>query len=231
MPSSSSDVPGPIINLYEDVNVPLYNYNNTIDRNYGELTQNPYSGKNTWTSNIISNVESINNANKLNAIIASIYIYYADVPYKTFSITTQILLQIDGTRIVTQDSSMNFTITDISTNVLFNNSPINYSASTITNKINDTIINSSSSKTFNIPTSTSTSTSTLFSTTYYLGLLQITNLKLPFQKGYIFDIQPIITYTTSSNVTITSTTIICNVDPRPTNLNNKSYQTPMITAI
>ena len=219
MPSSSSDVPGPIIDLYEDVNVPLYNYNNTIDRNYGELTQNPYSGKDTWTSNIISNVPSINNTNKLNAIIASIYIYYADVPYKTFSITTPILLQIDGTRIKTQDSSMNFIISNISTNILFNNSPINYS--TITNTINN-----NSTQTFNISISSNS-----FSRTFYLGLLKITNIKLPFQKGFIFDIQPVITFSTSSNVTITSTTIIFNVDPRPTNLNNKSYQTPTITAI
>jgi hypothetical protein len=223
MPSSSSDVPGPIINLYEDVNVPLYNYNNTIDTNYGELTQNPYSGKDTWTSNIISNVQLIknsNNANKLNAIIASIYIYYADVPYKTFSITTPILLQIDGSRIQTQDSSMNFIISNISTNILFNNSPINYSANTITNTINN-----NSSQTFNISISSNS-----FSRTFYLGLLKITNIKLPFQKGFIFDIQPEITFSTSSNVTITSTTIICNVDPTPTNLNNKFYQTTRITA-
>lgn len=223
MPSSSSDVPGPIINLYEDSNVPLYNYNNMIDTNYGFLTQgtNPYYGKDTWNSNIISNVQSIknaNNSNKLNAIIASIFIYYADVPYKIFSITTPISLQIIGTRSGTLDNSMNFTISDISTNILFNNTYVNYSA--ITNTINDY-----SSQIFNIPISSST-----FSTTYYLGLLKITNIKLPFQKGIIFDIKPEITFSTSSNVTITSTTIICNVKPTPTNLNNKSYQSPTITA-
>lgn len=222
-PSSSSDVPGPIIDLYEDVNVPLYNYNTMINTNYGFLTQGltPYYGKNTWNSNIISNVQSIknaNNSNKLNAIIASIFIYYADVPYKIFSITTPISLQIIGTRSGTLDNSMNFTISDISTNILFNNTYVNYSA--ITNTIND-----SSSQIFNIPISSST-----FSTTYYLGLLKITNIKLPFQKGIIFDIQPEITFSTSSNVTITSTTIICNVKPTPTNLNNKSYQSPTITA-
>jgi hypothetical protein len=220
-PSSSSDVPGPIIDLYEDVNVPLYNYNTMIDTNYGFLTQGltPYYGKDTWNSNIISNVSStLNNTNKLNAIIGSIFIYYADVPYKTFSITTPISLQIIGTRSVTQDNSMNFTISDISTNIIFNNTSVNYSA--ITNTINN-----NSSQTFNIPI-----TSSSFSITYYLGLLKITNIKLPFQKGFIFDIQPKITFSTSNNITISSKTIIFNVKSTPTNLNNKSYQIPTITA-
>jgi hypothetical protein len=220
-PSSSSDVPGPIIDLYEDVNVPLYNYNTMIDTNYGFLTQGltPYYGKDTWNSNIISNVSStLNNTNKLNAIIGSIFIYYADVPYKTFSITTPISLQIIGTRSGTQDNSMNFTISDISTNIIFNNTSVNYSA--ITNTINN-----NSSQTFNIPI-----TSSSFSITYYLGLLNITNIKLPFQKGFIFDIQPKITFSTSNNVTISSKTIIFNVKSTPTNLNNKSYQIPTITA-
>ena len=197
IPSSSSDVPGPIIDLYEDVNVPLYNYNNTmIDTNYGVLTT-PYYGKDTWNSNIFSNISSSNNAdntNKLNAIIASIFIYYADVPYKTFSITTPISLHIIGSQ------SMSFTISKISTNIIFNNNTVSYS--TITNTINDNY-----SQTFNI------SSSSLPSRTYYLGLLKITNIKLPFQKGFIFDIQTEITFSTSRNV---SSTIIFNVEPDPT---------------
>ena len=219
IPSSSSDVPGPIIDLYEDVNVPLYNYDNTtIDTNYGVLTQgtSPYHGKDTWNSSIISNVSSSDNGintDKQNAIIACIFIYYADVPYKTFSMTTPISLQIKGTRSGT-DNSMNFTISNISTNIIFNNNRVSYS--TITNTINN-----NSSQTFVVPCSSSS-----FSTTYYLGLLKMTNIKLPFQKGIIFDIQPEITFSTSSNVTISSTTFIFNVKTEHVNL----YQTPTITA-
>jgi hypothetical protein len=216
IPSSSSDVPGPIIDLYEDVNVPLYNYNNTmIDTNYGVLTT-PYYGKDTWNSNIFSNISSSNNAdntNKLNAIIGSIFIYYADVPYKTFSITTPISLQIIGTQ------DMSFTISNISTNIIFNNNTVSYS--TITNTINDNY-----SQTFNI------TSSSLPSRTYYLGLLKIINIKLPFQKGFIFDIQHEITFSTSSNVT--STTIFFNADPTNFTISTDPiiypYQTPTITA-
>lgn len=220
IPSSSSDVPGPIIDLYEDVNVPLYNYNNTmIDTNYGVLTT-PYYGKDTWNSNIFSNISSSNNAdntNKLNAIIGSIFIYYADVPYKTFSITTPILLEINGTLISKDNSSINFTISNISTNIIFNNNTVSYS--TITNTINN-----NSSQTFNI-----TDLSSSFSKIYYLGLLNITNIKLPFQKGFIFDIQPEITFSTR-NVNITSTAITFNFEPEPDDLNDNEYKTPTINA-
>jgi hypothetical protein len=191
-----------------------------IDTNYGFLTQGltPYYGKDTWNSNIISNVSStIFDTNKLNAIIGSIFIYYAGVPYKTFTITTPISLHIIGTRNGTTNS-VNFTISDISTNIIFNNTSINYSA--ITNTINN-----NSSQIFNIPI-----TAASFSITYYLGLLKITNIKLPFQKGFIYDIQPKITFSISNNVNISSKNIIFNVEPRPTDLNNKSYQIPTITA-
>lgn len=223
-PTSSSDVPGRIIDLYEDVNVPLYNYNNTmIDSNFGFSTQgtNPYNQKQTWNYHANSDVPSTSLASdKLNANVASIFIYYADVPSKTFAVTTPITLKVTGSKtITTQDSSINFTITSISTKILFNNNPI----ATITTTSN---INNNSSQSFTIPITTST-----FSINHYLGLLNMTNMTLPFQKGYIFDIQPEIAYTiTPSNATVTSNSVVFNVGTTPTQLNGFSYQATSIMA-
>lgn len=223
-PTSSSDVPGRIINLYQDDNVPLYNYNNTmIDSNFGFSTQgiNPYDGKKTWNYHTDSDVPSTISSNKLTANIASIFIYHADVPSKIFTITTPISLKVTGSKTTsTQNSSVNFTITSISTKILFNDNPI----ATITTTSN---INNNSSQSFTIPMTTSTQTQV----TYYLGLLKITNVRLPFQKGYIYDIQPEIAHTiTPSNATITSSSVVFNVGTTPTQLNNLSYHATSITS-
>jgi hypothetical protein len=77
-PTSSCGVPGPIIYLYEDNNVPLYNYNTNIDGNYGILSQgvNPY-GK-TWDYTKDTDKTATNKENPFTAIITSLFIYYND---------------------------------------------------------------------------------------------------------------------------------------------------------
>lgn len=202
-PTSSCGVPGPVIYLYEDDNVPLYNYTTNIDSNYGILTQglNPY-GSETWdfTKDYNKTVNN-SNTNTFTSTITSLFIYYRDVPYKTFTITTPIALHFQGNTITSVTSQiMAFNISSITTNILYNNT------------IYGTTIRSSN---HNFPTGITVTPSALgqFSGNCYLGQITIKNITVPIQKGFIFDIKTVITYTNNltTNVNDTSLTTIFNV--------------------
>ena len=199
-PTSACGVPGPIMYLYEDNNVPLYNYTTNIDSNYGILTQgiNPFNKTWDYTNDSNKTVITNTNTNEFTSIITSLFIYYGDVPTRTFTITTPIALTFEG--IVTTQTppkSMTFKINAVLTNILYNNTPYQQIVSSYpTNTITVT------------PTEVNNYT---FSGTCYLGVITIITT-LPIQKGYIFDIQPIVKYTnTPTNVTVSSLKCTFNV--------------------
>jgi hypothetical protein len=200
-PTSASGVPGRVIYLYEDNNVPLYNFITNIDGNYGTLTQsdNPY--RTTWDYTKDSNKTGTNKENSFTAIITSLFIYYNDVPFKTFTITTPISLEFKGSATSLSSQSMNFTVSNVTTNILYNNIryiPITPTISNLPTKYEITVNNIYGSP---------------FSGKCYLGVITITNVILPIQKGFIFDIQPAITYTNSptSNITMETLKVTFNV--------------------
>jgi hypothetical protein len=198
-PTSACGVPGPVMYLYEDTNVPIYNYTTNTDSNYGILTQgiNPYGT--TWDY-----TKDTNKAD--NSIITSLFIYYNDdEPFKTFTITTPIVITFNGTKIPSSSSRITFNIDTVTTSILYNSSTYTPTQSLIhtftTNTINIDILSNSSST---------------FSGTCYLGSLEIKNIVLPIQKGYIFDIKPLVNYTITNlntNVVVSNLNIIFN----PTN--------------
>ena len=192
-PTSASGVPGPVIYLYEDDNVPLYKYNTNIDANYGILSQgdNPY--RETWDYTKESNKTGTNNANPFTAIITSLYIYYNDVPFKTFTITTPISLEFKCNASTFLSQNMNFKISNVTTNILYNDTVIPNTQCITSGPTNEITVN-------NI-------TSSQFSGKCYLGIITITNVILPIQKGFIFDIQPVVTYTNISTSSITVETL------------------------
>lgn len=205
--TTSSDVPGPIIYLYEDENVPLYNYNNNNDANYGILTQgiNPYNK--TWDYSKAYNKTSVyTGSSESNAIITSIFILYQDIPTKTFTITTPIALQFAGIKQF-GTSKIEFNIIDVKTDIIYNNNT--YITKTIVDHI------------YPMNTITVIANSTDFSGTCYLGLLTIQNINLPIQKGFIYDIKTTVTYSnTLLNVIITRENIIFNIDLYPILIQN-----------
>jgi hypothetical protein len=75
-PSTSSDVPGPAIMLYDDETVPLYNYISISNRSYSQ--QNP-EFNNTWDSKLYPNVK----LNNTDTIIGSIY--FIEMPYYSYN--------------------------------------------------------------------------------------------------------------------------------------------------
>jgi len=189
-PTSACGVPGPVMYLYEDTNVPIYNYTTNIDSNYGILTQgiNPYGTTWDYTKDF-NKICDISNNNHFTSIITSLFIYYSDVSYKIFNITTPITLTFNGTKIYQSQSNVNilFHITSVSTNILYNNE----------------IYTPSSLPSYTFPTSyiNINSTANDISGNCYLGLIEIKNIILPIQKGYIFDIQQVI------NCTVTLTNL------------------------
>lgn len=198
-PTSACGVPGTVIYLYEDDNVPLYNYTTNIDANYGILTQsdNPY-GK-TWDYTKDNNKPGTKTTTTFTSIITSLFIYFNDVSYKTFTITTPISLNFEGSKSSLTTQSMKFKIVSIVTNILYN------SKSYLTVPTSD--------HTFNTNEIIVTPSAALFSGNCYLGEITIKNITLPIQKGFIYDIKTVITYTntSTSNVTVNALNLIFNV--------------------
>jgi len=198
-PTSSCGVPGPVIYLYEDNNVPLYNYTTNIDGNYGILTQgvNPY--EKTWDYTKDTNITGSKTDRTFTAIITSLFIYFNDVSFKTFTITTPISLNFEGSNSLLTTQSMKFKIVSIVTNILYN------SKSYLTVPTSD--------HTFNTNEIIVTPSADQFSGNCYLGVITIKNITLPIQKGFIYDIQTVITYTNTStlNVTVNDLNLIFNV--------------------
>lgn len=215
-PTTACGIPGPVMYLYEDENVPLYNYNSNIDSNYGILTQgiNPY--EKTWDYTKEYDKKSINGSE---TNITSLFILYQDVPTKIFTIVTPVALEFSGSTTYNAASSTNpiiisFTITNaaFSTNLYYNNKKI------ITNSI---INNSCTNRTITVTIDKKNSTT--FYGKCYLGLLTISNIQLPIQKGFIYDIKSAFINNSSNNnnyINSLSVNAIFNISsniPTPTN--------------
>jgi hypothetical protein len=199
-PTSACGVPGPVIYLYEDNNVPVYNYTTNIDGNYGSLVQsvNPYNT--TWDYTKDTNITGMKTPTTFTTIITSLFIYYNDVPFKTFTITTPISIDFQGSASSLISQNISFKIVSIKTNILYNNILyIPTDAYIINYPINEITITDISSNTF--------------SGKCFLGILEIKNVILPIQKGFIFDIKPIITYVydSTSYTTLNTLNITFNV--------------------
>lgn len=190
-PTSSSDVPGPIMNLIRDTNVPLYNYASKTGT-YGIIN----SGiKNPWYTFTDDNIQFYNSIiNKLftltiqNTINEYAYNYYFQTPVKLFFRGTTnnnqasggITLLNNATELYGYRLSNAIRITNVTVTVKYNGqivtltkTPIIEFDNTIINFTND-IENGATSKSFNAE--------------IYMGLIKISNLYLYTQSSYIYDI-------------------------------------------
>jgi hypothetical protein len=200
-PSSACDVPGPPILLYEDPSVPLYNLvNDTDGAAFGIINQDkdpmPMVWNNTFPTNVILND---------NKTITSIYILNADTPSYNFNIKTPVVVKISGNLTTASQTYQNdpgglrVTINKATVNVKYSYNDVTLSPTTTCQF--ETAPNLSFNITLN-PQHTS------YSATCYLGLLNISNLILPVQKGFIYDIQVSISYTsTLSDAYLTNCTL------------------------
>jgi hypothetical protein len=178
-PTSSSGVPGPVMNLIRDTTVPLYNYASKT-ATYGMINsaiQNPWY---TFTEDDIQFYNSI--ISKLftitiqNSIIEYAYNYSFQTPVKLFfsGISNDVIAKND------------YTLTN----------SIRISNVTVTVKYNGEIVPLTKTPTIEFNNNAITfinnilknNVSTSFNGEIYLGLIRVSNLYLYTQSGYIYDI-------------------------------------------
>jgi hypothetical protein len=190
--STASNVPGPPILLYEDPNVPLYNL--TTDANnsaFGFLNQTP--GTTIWNNTFNTNVPLQNYS--VYSTITTVYILNPNSPSYIFNISTPISLHVSGSLISqsykNDQEGIRITLNTARVNVLYSNTSVPIQS------ISCEFSQTPSVRLYEIDLSGNKNT---YNAKCYLGLLNISNLQLPVQKGFIYDIQIAISYTFSSSV-------------------------------
>jgi hypothetical protein len=200
-PSSASDIPGPPIDLYEDDNVPLYNFNSHIDSAYGIQNQsaNPYTKDWDFTNRTNTQCPFINGTTTY-ATFTNIYIMNTNSPSYTYNIITPFSMSINGSlqtamfgNAYSDSTALRININSVSVNVKYSywnvtlnpNPAVTYDhgLDANLNPINPIDIS------INIPVGQTT-----FNANVYLGTLNISALNLLTVKGYIYDIQAAINY-------------------------------------
>jgi hypothetical protein len=212
IPTSSSDIPGPIINLIKDNTIPLYNYA-TRNNNYGIQNQEDTRDVKYLTSNNTLFVDGIENT------LFSLYIVNNNDEYaKIFNFNTPLSLYFKSdvsNSLSTYNisfQSLSLSLSNISLNIYYNDSkvllsrtpnisyPINLSG-TYDISLNKTAGNNPRYKSY--------------SGELYIGMLNISNIYLFTQPGYVYTVklQCNMNYSAPNNAIYTSyfTNIISGV--------------------
>lgn len=166
-PTSSCDVPGPVILLQYDPTVPLYNYANNTD-NYSNL------GRDTsekWSYSISADT---NHPSYTSTRFMSLLIQDIDEEITTFSMSIPIGIYVNGTNTMTGGT---ISIDNASLSIYYNKQLMTIPNLTMT-------IDG-----FSLPSRSMnyTPTSPTFNGAKYIGNLIISNIVLPTQSGYIYD--------------------------------------------
>lgn len=184
-PSTSCDIPGPAISLIEDSNVPLYNLTN--DATFGIINQQTIGD--IWNYTQIQNVSLIT---KSFVTVTTIYIVNTNYNSDIFSVSVPIFAKISATTINNNkydyNSDLSFSIIDAKANVLYSYSDVKLQQ-TPAFVLDQNILPSSP-----IDVSFSMTNDTSMNVTTFLGTLQIENIHLYTQTGYIYDIQLQVSY-------------------------------------
>lgn len=185
-PTSSSDVPGPIINLFQDDNIPLYMYSTKTDV-YGLINQNEDFSQFFFNKDLSNQYLNITNSIVLN----SIFITNILTPIYTFNIQFPVSVFIYAEVKPNQIGSYIDTLTIDFSNSLPFQTTIYYGSNIIEkkNEINSPNLSLSSdifSASFDI--SINLTRDIKITANQYIGQFFINNLSLNTQKGYIYDI-------------------------------------------
>lgn len=206
IPTSSSDVPGPIMNLIYNRNVPLYNYLNPVQtRGYGSVTNVlPTSEfQFSYESNIFISDKSVAYASREPTTL--ITAYFPDLTESSQNVpltfTIPLGIYIYGSIINTHNSNITIGITNISLGIYLNNEVNeNFSISVTNNLI------------FNV---NGFNSGTNFKLAKYFNNISVTNSSIRIQKSmvYTIKIKASISYNgpNSSIITLTDYGIIGNM--------------------
>jgi len=230
--STASNVPGPPILLYEDNNVPLYNYINdaTQDANYG--IQNSIPTNTLWniypflnsisTQNVNTQLQILLTESNFSTVFNTLSIQPNIVNnYYTYSVSIPLVIYVEldastnnvGTYRYTDPSAIQIWVSNVSLSVFYSesdislNSDINYSLSNVFYNSYDNAMNISADV---LVDNTSVDPSYNHFYAYgYAGQIEISNIVLPTQSGYIYDMKLEVNfnYKMSDNYSIFNSTL------------------------
>jgi hypothetical protein len=211
-PTSSCDVPGPISYLIHDESIPLYNYMSDKNRTYA-FTQvestNPWqmyiSNDNKSASGVETKLFSLYLTSKISQYS---YTYNFQIPIAIYITGTNIAASSIGKPVSLRDNSLN--ISSVSISVKYNNAQVvlqKTPSAYLSNGVRNYDLTANPAPIFNYDiafTPTSTNDNIMFLA--YSGVLNVSNLFLYAQPGYIYDIMATFYVTTQfGNTAFTST--------------------------
>ena len=210
-PSSASGVPGPTVFLYEDPNVPLYNYANNTTTNAIAASEDT----NEWNFYTLPNKECPSGLNNITNIASLLILPAIKNNIYTYTYITPIVFHIQGTNIPLDASGNKMTISlnNIATKIY-------YSGSEILNNVSATNFDENTLQIKLKPDAGITSNTFAYSAKLYVGYITISNIYLNTSAGFSYNFG--LTYNVSSstdsfdnNTTILTNTkfsIVANVD-------------------
>jgi hypothetical protein len=195
-PTSSSDVPGPIINLYNDKSIPLYNYLGSANNIYAitdVIETNIFKTKNA-EENTYAFYTITTSANGLNIIqtepteitLSTIFITnIVDAPQYVYELYVPIGIHFEG-KYKTTSTDASFGSIGLSIPSSGFNPQVIFGTNAVSTNRQISFHNNAKSIrdiAFNVTNKTAN-----FSGTIYIGMLKITNINLYTAPGYIYDI-------------------------------------------
>lgn len=210
MPTSASNVPGPVTYLYSDETVPLYNYSDFNARTYPDYVP---TNLDPWQFVTLDNVLIYDNGAR--------NVYYLIIrnsinqPQSNYKIITPIGLSVAGAVPSSSTSAINafIQLKTVSLSVYYNDNLVKaFNASTIANF----------DISLNLPSNTSSSVAAPFSTTNFIGNLVFENVLLYTSPTYVYTFALTVDFTlttTPTNVsanTFTYIAYLANIIPSTT---------------
>ena len=208
--TSRSNVPGPIIELVEDKNVPLYNYVKDQFASAVEFTEPKYE----WLLRITYYIDcpaDLTNSTNLAMLLIKESI---TSQYTTFKYTTPVVYYLRGTNIPFDTSGvlLNVELNNMSANIKYGDNPI----------LNNTSVVSFENQTFQIslqPDSTITGDTYDYYAKFYAGYMTISNIYLSTYPGFVYYFD--LTYNASETVDYSQVNIASN--ETTTIINNSEF--------
>ena len=193
VPTSSSDVPGPIINLYNDTSIPLYHYAGSADKIYAitdVIEENNFRAKyiDANTNALYTITSTFDELNEIQTepsevTMSTLYITnIIDSPQYVYELYVPIGIYFEGK--YTGKTTYNTTINSVGLSIPTNgfNPQVIFGTNVVSSNIscNATSISNIS---FNVTDNTKD-----FSGKIYIGMLKIKDINLYTAPGYIYDV-------------------------------------------
>jgi hypothetical protein len=182
LPTTFSDIPGPVQNIYRDESIPLYNFKTT--RNYN-LFQTTSTTK--WDIFYYTDVEASSTNDKT---IMSIYIRDSiPTTTTTFAITIPIMINVSGSNNNNTNYDIDFSRNTVQVIVSKIVLQIHYNSTVVkTITINNPTNSQSDNKITNMYLNSTNSGDTPFSASIFIGNLYVSNIQLYTPPNIIYDV-------------------------------------------